>query len=79
MLAAMVLLAAMVSMQLPRSNSGIFLIGIGVFCGFAVFFFTSYVQALGAGGQIPVILAAWSPAIISLLISLSVLMRLEDG
>ena len=79
MLAAMVLLAAMVSMRLPRMNGGMFLLGIGVFCGFAVFFFTSYVQALGAGGQIPVILAAWSPAVISLLIGLSVLMRLEDG
>lgn len=79
MLAAMVLLAAMVSMQLPRMNSGLFLIGLGVFCGFAIFFFTSYVQALGASGQIPVVLAAWSPAVISLLIGLTVLMRLEDG
>ena len=79
MLAAMVLLAAMVSMQLPRMNSGLFLLGLGVFSGFAVFFFTSYVQALGAGGQIPVLLAAWSPSVISLLIGLSVLMRLEDG
>jgi len=79
MLTAMVLLAAMVSMRLPRANGGMFLLGIGVFCGFAVFFFTSYVQALGAGGQIPVLLAAWSPAVISLLIGLSVLMRLEDG
>ncbi len=76
---AMVLLAASVSMRQPRSRGTLILISSGVFIGFIVFFMSSFLQALGASQQIPVILAAWSPALISLFLGLSVMMSLEDG
>jgi lipopolysaccharide export system permease protein len=79
MFAAMILLAATVSMRPPRLRGGFMLIGIGVFIGFFVFFMSSFLQALGASHQIPVILAAWSPALICFLLGLSVIMVLEDG
>jgi lipopolysaccharide export system permease protein len=40
---------------------------------------SSFLQALGASHQVPVILAAWAPALISLLLGLTVMMNLEDG
>ncbi len=79
MFAAMILLAATVSMRPPRFRGGATLFGIGIFMGFVVFFASSFLQALGASGQIPVIMAAWSPALISFLLGLSVMMNLEDG
>lgn len=77
--AAMVLLAATVAMRPPRNRGAFGLLSIGIFMGFLVFFMSSFLQALGASQQIPVLLAAWAPALISLLLGLSVLMSLEDG
>ncbi len=79
MFAAMVLLAAAVSMRPPRSRAGFFYFAAGTVIGFMVFFMSSYLQALGTSGQIPVFLAAWSPAMISFLLGLSVMINLEDG
>lgn len=76
---AMVLLAAMVSLRPPRNRGGVKLVLIGVFLGFFVFFMSSFLHALGASGQIPVFLAAWSPALITSLLGVSVIMNLEDG
>lgn len=79
MFCAMILLAATVSMRPPRSKGTFTMIATGVFIGFLVFFLSSFLQALGASQQIPVILAAWSPALISFLLGLSVIMNVEDG
>lgn len=76
---AMILLAATVSMRPPRMGGAMGLLGIGVFIGFSVFFMSSYLQALGSSQQIPPVLAAWSPAIICLLLGLTSVMSLEDG
>ncbi len=79
MFAAMILLAATVSMRLPRFQGGAVMFGLGVFIGFLVFFTSSFLQALGASGQIPAMLAAWSPALICFLSGVGVMMNLEDG
>lgn len=79
MFAAMVLLAAAVSMRPPRAGRAFGFIVTGIFVGFLIFFMSSFLQALGASGQIPVLLSAWSPAVISFLLGLGVLMNLEDG
>jgi lipopolysaccharide export system permease protein len=77
--AAMILLAASVSMRPPRFHGTFGLIVVGVFIGFFVFFMSSFLQALGASQQIPAILAAWSPGLVFFLLGLSVVMNLEDG
>lgn len=79
MFVAMILLAATVSMRPPRSQGGFLMIFAGVFVGFIVFFLSSFLQALGATQQIPVIMAAWSPALIPFLLGLSMMMNMEDG
>lgn len=78
-LAAMVLLAATVSIRPPRFGGTFLLLSTGIMVGFFVFFMSSYLQALGYSQQIPPILAAWSPAIICILLGLTTIMNLEDG
>lgn len=79
MFAAMVLLAASVSLRPPRLQGALMLIIIGIFIGFVVFFLSSYLQALGASHQLPPVLAAWSPALILFLLGVSAMMMFEDG
>jgi lipopolysaccharide export system permease protein len=79
MFAAMILLAATVSIRPPRAQKTFMLILLGIGVGFIVFFLSSYLQALGASRQLPPVLAAWSPAIILSLLGVSVMMSLEDG
>lgn len=77
--AAMILLAATVSLRPPRFRGTFALITLGVIIGFMVFFMSSFLQALGTTHQIPVFLAAWAPASISFLLGLAVMLNLEDG
>lgn len=79
LLAAMVLLAAAVSMRPLRTGGAAALLVAGIMVGFLVFFMSSYLQALGASQQIPPVLAGWSPALICMLLGLAVIMTLEDG
>lgn len=76
---AMILLAAAVTLRPPRSQRTFALIVSGVMVGFLVFFLSSFLQALGTSQQIPVLLAAWSPALVTLLLGLAVILYLEDG
>ena len=43
--------------------------------GFSVFIFTEIIHALGLGATLPVMLAAWAPAGITLLIGTSLLLH----
>lgn len=79
LLAAMVLVAATFSLRLTRRGGTIVLIGAGVLAGFFLFLLTNVVQALGLGANVPVILAAWTPAGVSLLAGITSLLHLEDG
>lgn len=76
---AMIILAASVSLRPPRLRGAAILIVSGVLIGFTIFMASSFLQALGASQQIPIIVAAWFPAIISFLSGIAVLMTLEDG
>lgn len=76
---AMVLLAASVSMRPPRLRGTLVLISLGVMIGFATFFLSSFLQALGVSHQIPVFLSAWSPAMICCLMGVTMMLNFEDG
>lgn len=76
---AMVLLAASVSMRPPRMRGTLMLVALGVMMGFATFFLSSFLQALGVSHQIPVLLAAWSPALICFLLGVTMMLNYEDG
>ncbi len=76
---SMILLAAAVSLRPPRKGGTATMVGIGVFIGFFIFFMENILTAFGISNKIPIYLAAWSPACISLLLGTAVILYLEDG
>ncbi len=77
--AAMVLLAASFSLRPQRRGRvGLVIFG-GVFTGFLFYFLSNFVFALGLSAKIPVILSAWTPAGVTLMLGIAMLLHLEDG
>ena len=77
--AAMVVIAASFSLRTQRRGGVGMMIGAGVAAGLTLYFLSEVVFALGLSATIPVSLAAWSPAGISCLLGVSLLLHLEDG
>ncbi len=76
---AMVLIAASFSLRMQRRGGTTLVIVGGVACGFLLYFFSNVVFALGLSSTIPIALAAWAPAGVSLLSGAGLLLHLEDG
>ena len=79
LLIAMVMIAASFSMRLSRRGGALLLLGTGIITAFLLFIVTNVVHAIGLGGGVPVALAAWTPAGVSLMAGIGLLMHLEDG
>lgn len=79
LLAAMVLIAAGFTMRHARMARTGSLVLTALLCGFAVFFLRNFGQILGENGQLPIVLAAWSPPIAATMLALGLLLHLEDG
>jgi lipopolysaccharide export system permease protein len=79
MMMAMLLLAATFGIRPIRQGGTIRYITFGIGSGFALYFVNDIVYALGLGGQVPILLAAWTPPLIMSLLSLALLLHLEDG
>jgi lipopolysaccharide export system permease protein len=47
--------------------------------GFSLYFIQNFAQVLGESGQIPVLLAVWTPPIASILLAIGFLLRADDG
>jgi lipopolysaccharide export system permease protein len=76
---AMVLVAATFSLRLQRRGGTGTMIVSGVAAGFLLYFLSDVVVALGLSAKIPVLLAAWTPAGVSMMFAASMLLHLEDG
>lgn len=76
---AMILLSASFSLRPQRRGKVGIILLTGVGTAFVLYFLTNFVFALGLSGKIPVLLAAWAPAGISLMIGATLLLHLEDG
>jgi lipopolysaccharide export system permease protein len=76
---AMVLVAAGFTMRPARFGGTGRMVLYAMLAGFAIFFLRNFAQALGETGQIPVAVAAWSPPLAAVLVSLGLLLHLEDG
>jgi len=79
MLLAMVLIAAIVSLRFSRSREVGNMILAGVAVGFMLYVVSKIAWDLGSGGIVPPPLAAWLPAIVTLLMGATALLHLEDG
>jgi lipopolysaccharide export system permease protein len=76
---AMVLFAAAFSLRLPRRGGTMKMVTGGVLTGFVLFVMNDVIRTFGMSETIPVIMAAWIPAGISLLLGATALLHLEDG
>lgn len=77
--AAIILLAVSFSLRPQRRGRvGLVIFG-GALTGFLLYFVSNLVFALGLSGKIPVVLAAWTPAGITLMLGIAILLHLEDG
>jgi len=79
LLCAMILIAATFALR-ASTRTGITMTVLGTLgTGFALYFLTDLALALGRSGSLPVLLSAWTPAGISILLGVSLMLHLEDG
>jgi lipopolysaccharide export system permease protein len=77
--ATMALVAAGFSMRPSRRGGATRMLVSGVACGFALFMVSEVADQFGTSGAVPVVLAAWAPAVAGLLFAVALLLHLEDG
>jgi lipopolysaccharide export system permease protein len=78
-LGVMILLAATCTLRPLRQKGVAKLVFIGLSSAFLLYFFRDIAHALGSSSSIPVMLAAWIPPGVSILISTTFLLHQEDG
>ncbi len=77
--AAMVLIGAAFALRPTRFGQTGVMILLAVLAGFALYFLKDFAESLGGRGQIPLLVAAWTPPVAAILLALSLLLHLEDG
>jgi len=75
----MILIAATVSLRFFRSGGISRVILIGVTAGFVLYVLAKLAEDFGAAGFVWPSVAAWTPAIVGALTSVTVLLYQEDG
>lgn len=76
---AMVLIGAGFSLRHVRFGQVGVMVLLAIFAGFALYFFKDIAETLGGNGDIPILLAAWSPPGAAIMLALALLLHLEDG
>jgi lipopolysaccharide export system permease protein len=79
MLAAMVLIGASFTLHHIRAGRQGLRVLMALLAGFGAFFLRDFAKVLGENGQIPVLLAAWSPPAVAALLALGLMLQLEEG
>lgn len=79
MLMAMVLIGASFTLYHIRSGRQGLRVLMALLAGFGAFFLRDFAQVLGENGQIPALLAAWSPPAVAALLALGLMLQLEEG
>ncbi len=78
-LAGMVMVGAGFTMRHTRFGRTGTMVLLSLLMGFGIYFVRNFAQILGENGQIPIMLAAWAPPVAAVLLSLGLLLHLEDG
>jgi lipopolysaccharide export system permease protein len=76
---AMVLLAAAFSCRPFRQGKTVLIVLTGLIIGFFLYFFKDMTFALGASGQLPPVIAAWLPPIVTAMVGAIIVFNQEDG
>jgi lipopolysaccharide export system permease protein len=77
--ATMALVAAGFSMRPARRGGVAKMIGSGIATGFALFVVSKVAEEFGQTGALPVVLAAWVPAVSGMMLAIALLLHTEDG
>ena len=75
----MVLFAAVFTLKISTRTSTTRTIGAGVICSFLLYFLSDVIHAMGMSGNLPAIMAAWSPAALATMLAMAMVFHLEDG
>ncbi|MEM0937406.1 MAG: LPS export ABC transporter permease LptG [Pseudomonadota bacterium] len=78
-LAGMVMVGAGFTMRHTRFGRTGVMVLLALLLGFGIYFVRNFAQILGENGQIPILLAAWAPPVAAVLLSLGLLLHMEDG
>ena len=79
-LASMAVIACVFALPInARSGGTARLIISGIAAGFLAFILIQFSQTVGEAGLIPVVIAAWTPPMVTMLIGLTILLFQEDG
>jgi lipopolysaccharide export system permease protein len=73
------LLAVAFALKHQRTGGAIRLIIVGLSVGFLLFFLRDFMRALASADIVPIPLAAWTPALLAVMIGASILLYSEDG
>lgn len=80
LLMAMVLIAAVFALKSNVRRGGVmYLIVGGIATGFVVYFMSQIIYAFGVNDYIPVLIAVWTPILIIVMITTSILLHLEGN
>ncbi|MDP3527134.1 MAG: LPS export ABC transporter permease LptG [Hoeflea sp.] len=79
LLAAMTLIAAMVSLKFVRFGQSFTAILGGILAGFVLYVVSELIQAFANAGTIPPVVAAWLPVLVASALGTTVLLHKEDG
>ena len=79
LLAAMTLIAAMVSLKFVRFGQSLTAILGGILAGFVLYVVSELIQAFANAGTIPPVVAAWLPVLVASALGTTVLLHKEDG
>jgi lipopolysaccharide export system permease protein len=79
LIAAMVVIAATVSLQFVRFGQASTVILGGIVAGFVLYVVSVLVRTFGASGAIPAYVAAWLPVVVAFALGMTVLLHKEDG
>lgn len=77
--AAMVLIGSAFALRPSRFGQTGVMILFAVLAGFSLYFLKDFSESLGASGNIPLSVAAWTPPIAAILLAMGLLLHLEDG
>ena len=79
LMAAMTLVGAGFTMRHTRLGRTGVMVLLALGAGFSLYFVRNLAQILGENGQIPILLAAWAPAVATLLLPIALILHLEEG
>lgn len=78
-LVSMLLIGAAFTMRHARLGQTGVMVLSALLLGFGIYFVRNFAHILGENGQIPILVAAWTPPIAATMLALGVILNLEDG